>query len=156
MPLKGGWLPKHRSSPNDELSIKLGQLQDAGIDIAGIHQMLGRKQIALRQVRVDGIEQLGIGDGSIRGLHTGDQVRLIRLAGLGQVHLVPGPGRGPLEAEAGLHLVGGLDQHGGWGQVLVAAPTSRPVGGIELLDPDPTQGLQGRNLLQPGGGRPIV
>ena len=56
--------------------------KDAGIDIASIHQMRGWEQVTRRQVRMDGIEQLGSGDCGIRRHHMGDQVGLIRLTGL--------------------------------------------------------------------------
>ena len=80
--------------------------EDACIDIAGIHQMRGWEQVALSQVSVDGIEQLGIGNRCNRCHHVGDEVGVVFLAGFCEMNLVPRPSRCPLDTEARFHIIG--------------------------------------------------
>lgn len=124
--------------------------EDARINRASIHQMLGWEQVALSQVSVDRLEQLGIGNRCIRRRHVGDKVGVVFFTGFREMNLVARPSRCPLDSEARFHIMGGLNQQGSWRQVIVAAPLDLTSGGIKLLDPDPAKDLQSRNLPQPG------
>jgi len=71
-----------------------------------------------------------------------DQVRLVRVAGFSQVHLVARPPRLPFGREAGIRIVWGLNEAIGRRLVVGVAPPYRAFGcGVILLDPDLTECL---------------
>jgi hypothetical protein len=91
-----------------------------------------------------------------RGLDVDDQVRRLRVARLGQMHVVPDPLHPTLGAVAGLRVVGRADQFGRRGQVLDLAPPRLARVARELLGPDAAQGHHRRDPRQHGlSGRRI-
>src|SRR5271165_2240174 len=120
-----------------------------GADVAGVDRVLAGSQAPGGQALVDDLGHLGIARGRVAGLHVRDQVRQVRLAGLGQVDLVPGPSGPALDAVAGVGVVGGGEPLFTWREVLALPPAHLlPVPAVLLL-PGPAQGLDCGDLPQP-------
>jgi len=114
--------------------------------------VLSRKQVCCGQVHMDGLHHLAVVCCRRGRLHVHDQVWLVRVAGLGQVHLVARPARLPLGGEAGVWIVRGLNEAIGRRKVVCVAPPNRAIGcGVILLDPDLTECLDRGYLAQPDG-----
>ena len=90
--------------------------------------------------------------------HIGDQVGRLVITGFGDMHLVTRPFRLALFAVASIRVIGGADQQRRWRQISrMRQRTGWSVGaGVELLEPDLPQGLNGGELPQPGGCGRIV
>lgn len=124
-----------------------------GGDIAGIDDLLARCHLAGGQVGLNGGEH-----GKIRGRgrydrHIGDEVGRIIVTGFGNMHLVARPLRLALFAVVGIRVIGGADQQRGGRQIASAGPAHRLVirAGVELLEPDFTQGLDSRDPCSQAG-----
>ena len=103
--------------------------QQFGVYVSLINQVLSREQVCCGQACVDGLQHLTI-VGCGRGrLHVHDQVRLVRVAGFGQVHLIARPSRLPLGGEPGIRVVRGLNEAIGRRKVGCVAPPNRAIGG---------------------------
>src|SRR5690348_7993724 len=61
------------------------------------------------------------------------------------MHLVPDPTTAPFGRVAGIDVIRGVDEQGGRGRIAGVTPADAPtLGRMVLLDPDPTQNLDGR------------
>lgn len=84
--------------------------QDAGIDVTGIHEVLGREQILRGECLVRRRRHRAVGKGRRTGLHVSDRARPIRVAPLGQVDLVADPRSRALAREVRVEIVGRADE----------------------------------------------
>ncbi|MDH6114964.1 hypothetical protein P3T34_007179 [Kitasatospora sp. MAP12-44] len=98
---------------------------------------------------MDGLGDLGVANGRVRGDHMGDHVRSVALAGLTQMGLVAAPARAPLHPEAGVEVVGRGQPGSGWREVLRLPPAHPLTVAVVLLHPGPAQDLDGGDLPQP-------
>jgi len=71
------------------------------------------------------------------------------------VKLVPSPQGAALFAQTGFWIVRRVDEQRGGGKIFCFSPSELPVLKEVVLDPDPTQDLDRRNLPQPVGSQRI-
>src|SRR5919108_1384432 len=126
--------------------------QQFRIQVAGIDNMEARQQLFRLQLLMDGIRYFGIGSGARCRLYMCDQTWCIRFATLREVHLVPHPGRGVFLGIVRVAIIRGADHACSWWQPFGSSAPSDPfLSAVELLHPNPAQGLDRWNLTQPRG-----
>src|SRR5258706_16104626 len=111
IPLRVARLPTavraHRADDR-EPPLPLAADQPVGLGVAGIDEVFGRQQLALEQRLLNRLGHGDIGQGRWRGLDIGDEMRTVRVTGLGQMHFIPTPDRRPFGGKACLGVVGGF------------------------------------------------
>ena len=79
-------------------------------DICGIGEMLIGQEFFLSQIGMNRAEDSLIAEGSRRGLDMGNELRSIFIAGLGEMHFVAYPQRGPFLAIARVEVIRRVDE----------------------------------------------
>lgn len=125
---------------------RAGGGQERALDVAAVDQVDRGQEIVLLQGLVDRVGGGVVREGSRRGLDVGDQVRRVGLAGLGEMDFVTHPLGRPLAdvARVGVVRAAHVDRRG-W-KLIVPPPVDPGLVPIEVLDPDPAQGLDCRDL----------
>jgi hypothetical protein len=154
--------PKGRADHMDVMLVLCGD-QEVGIHIAAVKHVGAGQEITGGQIVHERRPHGTIRRGGRRGDHLRDQIRLIRITGLGEVELITHPVGIAFTAVAGLQVVGGVDQQRR-GRVLVScAPAEHFQPGdrtaIISLEPNPTQGFESGEVAEAwrtlGGHHPI-
>src|SRR4029453_14199648 len=101
------------------------------------------------------------GHGHIRHRRRGrldmdDEVRAVRVTGLGEVSLVATPGGSALVAVSRLRVVWAVEAQAGRRELGAVSPSDAVILDVELVHPRPTQGLHGRQRAQPAWGGWVV
>ena len=158
----GGGLPTRvRRGWADEVNPIAGRTgqQMLPADVAGIEQVLAGEQLARGEIRFDHVGHLHIVRARRHGRDMADQMGRVHVAGFGEVNRVPGPGGLALGVEARVRIIGGLEQEGPRGQVLLCAQAHHPrgrVGRVVVVEPHAPQDLHRGDLAQPAGRRRAV
>ena len=88
------------------------------------------------------------------GMH--NEVRSVVITRFGQMHLVANPGLVPLDAQVSVRVVGGGNQQGRRGDIIIATPAAMSLFLEKLLDPHAAQRFHRRQFPQPGGSRGLI
>ena len=101
---------------------------------------------------MDGLGHLDVICGRVGGLHVRDYPGHVRVAGLGQVVLVTRPAGSALDPVAGVEVVRGGQPLAARREVVALPPAHPLLVPVVLLGPGAAQGLDRRDLPQPGRG----
>jgi hypothetical protein len=123
--------------------------QQGGIDIAGIDHVGLRQQSTRGESVLNRCRHCPVRRSRRSGLDIRDQVRPIRLAGLGHMNLVADPAGIALFGVAGVGIIGRVKALVDRRLVNWATPAHLALIVIELLDPDDPQPLDRRQPAQP-------
>jgi hypothetical protein len=139
-----------------DLMVRLGGDQEVRIHIAAVESGRAREQITLGKVAGDGGAHATIRRGGGRGEHWRDEIRLVRITGLGEVDLRTDPLRVPFTTVARREIVGGGEAPCRRRWLVAGAPAERfpPRDGtaVIVVPPNLPQRLQGRELPHTEGG----
>ncbi len=130
-----------------------------GCRVTGVDQVPIGQEVALGKVSVDRGDQPHVLDGGVGRGHVRDQVRAVRLTGLGEMDLVAVPEDAPLHAAPRVGVVGRDQPLRARRAVLEVAASDLPVVDEVLLDPhlpqrlDPVEQPQGRRGIRGVQGR---
>lgn len=124
--------------------------QDPSAHIPGIDQMLCWDQICLVQLLLNLFGHRLVGSGRKGGGDMGDEVGKHLLTGFGEMDFIPGPQGRALLTQVSFRIVRRVDEQSGRGNIFGFSPSQVPDFVKEVvLDPDPTQDLDGGKLSQP-------
>ena len=129
--------------------INLARDQQGGIDIAGIDHVGFRQQSTPGESALNRCRHRPVRRSRRGGLDIRDQVRPIRLAGLGQMNLVADPAGVALFGVAGVGIIGRVKALVDRRLVNWATPAHPALVVIKLLDPDDPQPLDRGQPAQP-------
>ena len=113
----------------------LALVQQLGINVAGIHQMLRGLEVLVLEPFVDTRGPGVVRDGSGGRFHMGDQMGTVLLAGFRQMHLLPHPTRRPLFTVVRIQIIGGADVARRRWQIVCGAPGQLALGPLVVLHP---------------------
>ncbi|SQD94650.1 hypothetical protein FMEAI12_2700006 [Parafrankia sp. Ea1.12] len=144
-----GGVHSERADQFDAMLGRAGQEQLGG-GVAGVDGVFGGQQTTAGEVGVHDRGRLLVGDGGGGGLHVGDHVWGVVVAGLGEVDLVADPARPVFDPVACVKVIGRGQPASARREVLVLPPDHLRPGAVVLLDPRDAQDVDRGDLAQPG------